>query len=89
VHSARAKRLPPVRWAERRGITTIAPLLQATLPGFGDVAIDVRIGAPLPPPAPASARATREDVFVNYTNAIRAAVARLGTSRAKGEDPSS
>jgi hypothetical protein len=46
VHSRRAKRLPIVRWAERRGITTIAPLLQATLPGFGDVAVSVRLGAP-------------------------------------------
>jgi 1-acyl-sn-glycerol-3-phosphate acyltransferase len=47
VHSARAKRLSIVRWAERRGITTLAPLLQATLPGFRDVRVSVRFGAPL------------------------------------------
>lgn len=74
VHSARAKRLPPVRWAERRGITTIAPLLQATLPGFGDVVTKVRIGAPLAWPAPAALDKTR----VHYTQLLRAAVARLG-----------
>lgn len=49
VHSARAKRLPFVRWAERRGITTIAPLVQATTPGFRDVAVSVRFGAPIDP----------------------------------------
>src|SRR6185295_1716826 len=47
VHSSRAKRLPFVRWAERRGTTTIAPLLQATLPGFRDVVVRVRIAAPV------------------------------------------
>lgn len=49
VHSRRAKRLPFVRWAERRGITTIAPLVQATLPGFRDVSVSIRFGAPLDP----------------------------------------
>ncbi len=48
VHSRRAKRLAIVRWAERRGITTIAPLIQATMPGFHDVAVSVRFGAPIP-----------------------------------------
>lgn len=47
VHSRRAKRQPLVRWAERRGITTVAPLIQATLPGFRDVAVAVRFGAPV------------------------------------------
>lgn len=41
VHSARAKRLLVTRLAERRGITTLAPLLQVSLPGFND--IDVRV----------------------------------------------
>ncbi len=45
VHSRRAKRLLLVRWAERRGITTLSPLLQATLPGFHDVGVHVRFGA--------------------------------------------
>jgi hypothetical protein len=44
VHSRRAKALPLVRWAERRGVTTIAPLVQATMPGFGDVRVRVRFG---------------------------------------------
>ncbi|WP_437522619.1 1-acyl-sn-glycerol-3-phosphate acyltransferase [Sorangium sp. So ce726] len=44
VHSPRAKRLAITRWAERRGITTLAPLLQAALPGFGDVDVRVRLG---------------------------------------------
>jgi hypothetical protein len=45
VHSPRAKRWS--RWAERRGITTLAPLLQATLPGFRDVVVRVRLGRPI------------------------------------------
>ncbi|WP_437303426.1 1-acyl-sn-glycerol-3-phosphate acyltransferase [Sorangium sp. So ce388] len=44
VHSARAKRLPITRWAERRGITTLAPLLQIAVPGFDDVEVRVRLG---------------------------------------------
>jgi len=47
VHSARAKRLLVVRAAERRGVTTIAPLVQATMPGYRDVQVDVRFGAPV------------------------------------------
>ena len=47
VHSRRAKALPVVRWAERRGVTTIAPLIQATVPGFRDVRVGVRFGAPI------------------------------------------
>ena len=47
VHSRRAKALPLVRWAERRGVTTIAPLIQATVPGFRDVRVGVRFGAPI------------------------------------------
>ncbi|MDB4941522.1 MAG: putative hemolysin [Labilithrix sp.] len=48
VHSPRAKRLPFVRWGEARGITTLAPLVQATVPGFADVAVRVRLGDPVP-----------------------------------------
>jgi 1-acyl-sn-glycerol-3-phosphate acyltransferase len=48
VHSARAKRLWITRMAERRGVTTLAPLIQAALPGFGDVRVRVREGAALP-----------------------------------------
>ncbi|XXX73454.1 1-acyl-sn-glycerol-3-phosphate acyltransferase [Sorangium sp. So ce134] len=44
VHSPRAKRLAVTRWAERRGISTLAPLLQVALPGFGDVDVRVRLG---------------------------------------------
>ncbi|WP_437955215.1 1-acyl-sn-glycerol-3-phosphate acyltransferase [Sorangium sp. So ce119] len=44
VHSPRAKRLAVTRWAERRGITTLAPLLQIALPGFDDVEVRVRLG---------------------------------------------
>ncbi|MGK4003193.1 1-acyl-sn-glycerol-3-phosphate acyltransferase [Sorangium sp. So ce1036] len=44
VHSPRAKRLLVTRWAERRGITTLAPLLQIALPGFDDVEVRVRLG---------------------------------------------
>ncbi|HSO31874.1 MAG TPA: hypothetical protein VLT33_05145 [Labilithrix sp.] len=73
VHSARAKRLALVRWAERRGITTIAPLIQATLPGFRDVATSVRFGDPLDPSS-LGPPATHEEC----TTTIRAAVNRLG-----------
>ncbi|WP_437605899.1 1-acyl-sn-glycerol-3-phosphate acyltransferase [Sorangium sp. So ce834] len=44
VHSPRAKRLAVTRWAERRGISTLAPLLQVALPGFDDVDVRVRLG---------------------------------------------
>ena len=80
VHSPRAKRLPPVRWAEGRGITTIAPLLQATLPGFDDVVTSVRLGAPLP--APLSPQTHAE-----YTASLRAAVATLATPRPPSPAP--
>ena len=72
VHSSRAKRLLIVRWAERKGITTIAPLIQATVPGFGDVRIEVRFGSPLPgvsmaPPV----------TYVECTDIVRTAVGAL------------
>ena len=72
VHSSRAKRLPLVRWAERRGITTIAPLIQATVPGFRDVAVSVRIGAPIE-------RASLDGLtHVEAAMFLRAAVGTLG-----------
>lgn len=76
VHSVRAKGLRVVRWAERRGITTIAPLIQATVPGFRDVAVSVRFGAPI-------ARAVLDAAGKNVerTQLLRAAVAALGTHR--------
>lgn len=73
VHSPRAKRLPIVRWAERRGVTTIAPLVQAAVPGFRDVVVSVRFGEPL------------VDV---RTAAIREAVARL-SGKTRCNDPTS
>lgn len=45
VHSARAKRLALTRLAERRGITTLAPLAQMVL-GFRDVRARVVFGEP-------------------------------------------
>lgn len=57
VHSPRAKRLPIVRWAERRGVTTIAPLVQAALPGFRDVFVSARFGLPIGDPRTAIIRA--------------------------------
>jgi hypothetical protein len=80
VHSARAKRLPPVRWGERRGITTIAPLLQATLPGFRDVHVTVRIGAVLDGAALAALAA--ETTHAGRTASLRAAVAALAPAPA-------
>ncbi len=72
VHSRRAKALPGVGWAERRGVTTLAPLIQATMPGFRDVRVRVRFGAPFEARAllAAPTRAAR-------TALLRAAVARL------------
>jgi hypothetical protein len=72
VHSPRAKRLPFVRWAERRGITTIAPLVQATLPGFRDVVVSVRVGDPVAPAAVQAAENDRERTVL-----LRNAVAAL------------
>jgi hypothetical protein len=48
VHSARAKRLWLTRLAERRGVTTLAPLIQVALPGFGDVDARVRVSTAWP-----------------------------------------
>jgi hypothetical protein len=79
VHSRRAKRLPVVRWAEKRGITTIAPLIQATLPGFRDVVVSVRIGAP--------ATIDRTATHVECTQVLRAAVGGLGERSRTGKDP--
>ena len=82
VHSARAKRLPLVRWAERRGITTIAPLLQATLPGFTDVHVTVRIGAALE--GVALAALANETTHARRTALVRAAVAALAAADRAG-----
>jgi hypothetical protein len=57
VHSARAKRSVVNRLAERRGITTVAPLLQIALPGYGDVSVRVS----LTPPRTWDAGATETD----------------------------
>jgi hypothetical protein len=69
VHSPRAQRLPLVRWAESRGVTTVGPLIQATLPGFRDVHLTLRFGSPVPLDR-TQPRATR-------TAAVRAAVQSL------------
>jgi 1-acyl-sn-glycerol-3-phosphate acyltransferase len=74
VHSPRAKRLALVRWAERRGITTIAPLVQATFPGFRDVVFSVSVGAPMTASALRDAATDRD-----RTALLRAAVASLAT----------
>jgi hypothetical protein len=42
VHSERAKRLLAIKLAERRGVTTLAPLLQVALPCYRDVRARVR-----------------------------------------------
>lgn len=47
VHSPRAKRAFVTRFAERRGVTTLAPLLQVALTAYHDVAARVRFGEPL------------------------------------------
>jgi len=44
VHSRRAKRLLVIRLAERRGLTTLAPLLQVALRRYRHVAATVRFG---------------------------------------------
>jgi len=60
VHSPRAKRLPIVKWAESRGITTIGPLIQATMPGFRDVNVTLRFGSAIESVASTRAARTRE-----------------------------
>jgi hypothetical protein len=45
VHSPLAKRLVVTRWAERRGITTVAPLVQI-LGRYSDVNVRVAFGLP-------------------------------------------
>jgi len=82
VHSPRVKSLPLVRWAERRGITTVALLLQATLPGFRDVEIRVRIGGALDGDARAALAA--ETTHAGRTARMRAAVASLAPRAAGG-----
>jgi hypothetical protein len=46
VHSPRAKHAWPTRLAERRGVTTLAPLLQIARPGYGEVKVTVTLDAP-------------------------------------------
>lgn len=75
VHSRRAKMLPIVRLAEWRGITTIAPLIQATMPGFRDVAVTVRFGAPM-----ACEAITRPSGNAERTRLLRDAVKALAPS---------
>jgi hypothetical protein len=55
VHSRRAKQLPITRLAERRGLTTLAPLLQVALRPFRDVDATVHFGGALPARALANA----------------------------------
>jgi hypothetical protein len=76
VHSRRAKKLRLVRWAERHGVTTIAPLLQATVPGFRDVAVTVRFGAPVE-----RAALSRLTTHAARTDLLRSAVAALAEER--------
>lgn len=59
VHSPRAKRLWIVKAFERRGVTTIAPLVQATLPGFRDVEARLRFGPPIAPELISNAKDAR------------------------------
>ena len=47
VHSPRVKRLLVTRVAERRGWTTLAPLLQVAVPAFHDVTAHVRFSDPI------------------------------------------
>lgn len=72
VHSRRAKRLPLVRWAERHGVTTIAPLIQATMPGFRDVVVSLRFGEPVE-----RETLTRAGTHAARTALLRASVAAL------------
>src|SRR5205814_4940375 len=46
VHSPKAKQAVVTRFAERRGVTTIAGLLQVTFRRYRDVAATVRFGQP-------------------------------------------
>lgn len=46
VHSARAKGLWISRMAEKKGITTLAPLIAVAVPGFSDVHVRIRFSAP-------------------------------------------
>lgn len=75
VHSPRAKRLPLVKWAESRGITTIGPLIQATMPGFRDVRVTLRFGAPL------DGDALRDATHAERTRRVRDAVRALAPRR--------
>jgi len=54
VHSPTAKRLVVTRWAERRGITTLAPLVQI-VGRYTDVTVRVAFGLPRPAAALAAA----------------------------------
>lgn len=74
VHSRRAKAVPGVRWAERRVVTTLAPLIQATVPGFRDVRVEVRFGSPL----------DRDTLLAATTHAERTALVRLAVAHLAG-----
>lgn len=77
VHSPRAKRLLVTRMAERRGITTLAPLLQLAVPGLGDV--DVRVRLSEAREAGALSSGSRDDV--ELTRRLREEAAALASDR--------
>lgn len=79
VHSPRAKRLRVVRWLEGRGTSTIAALVQATTPGFRDVSVRIRFGAPVDPRSLAGARDDAARATI-----IQGAVERLAPCRRSG-----
>lgn len=73
VHSVRAKRLFVTRLAERRGVTTLAALIQIALPGFRDVDVRVRVG--VASPAADLARGAADDTEI--TERLRGRAAAL------------
>ena len=76
VHSARAKRLFVTRIAERRGLTTLAPLLQVALPTYHDVRARVRFSAPVRAEAIAPDASNAEITARVRTMALRLVEAR-------------
>jgi hypothetical protein len=80
VHSPRAKHRWLARFAERRGVTTVAPLLQIVLRRFHDVTALVRFGAAVD----AARYLDGAESDVATTTRLRESVAALATKEPCG-----
>jgi 1-acyl-sn-glycerol-3-phosphate acyltransferase len=81
VHSPHAKRLTVTRWAESRGVMTMAPLVQV-LANYGDVKVHVAFGSP--EPGVSLAALTNRPAMLEHLRSLMLDALRLGWARSEG-----